>query len=145
MQYLVYEGPDQSGKTTTRKLVEKERDGKDVVIDRFIGTNIVLSNVNMRYTIDEMQCLYVDDSRFVNMFNPILIYLYAPVKVLLERIRNDKHEKIDSKKLIKTLSEYNKYFKRCGYKNKIKIDTSKFSQQKVVEQIINFLKYVENK
>lgn len=143
--YIVYEGADQTGKTTTRKLVEKLRDGKDVVIDRFIGSNIVYGVTGLRYTIAELQCLYVDDARFASMFKPALIYLHAPIEILIKRIKKDKHEKIDKEKLAKTLLEYDKYFERCGYEKKIKIDTSKFTQLKVVRQIINFLREIENK
>jgi len=143
--YIIYEGPDQVGKTTTRKLVEEQRNGKDVVIDRFIGSNIVYGTVNIRYTLEELRYLYIDDFLFVAKFKPVLIYLYAPVNVLLERIKKDKHEEIDEDHLINTSTEYDRYYERCGYKNKIKINTSKFKQTEVVKQIIKFLKNVENK
>lgn len=138
--FIVYEGPDQSGKTTTRKLIEKIRDGKDVVIDRFIGSNIVYGVIDMRYFKEELKSLYIDDYRFASMFKPVLIYLYAPTEILIQRIKKEKHETIDEKKLKRTLLEYDKYFKRCGYDKKIKIDTSKYKQSEVVKQIINFLK-----
>ncbi len=143
--YLVYEGSDQVGKTTTRKLVEKERNGKDVVLDRFIGSNIVYGKVFDRYTKDEIDKLYEDDSEFVYVFKPVLIYLYAPVKCLIERIKKDKHEDIDSDLLRKTLAEYDEYFEKCHYENKIKIDTNIYDQNEVVRQIINFLLTAENK
>ncbi len=143
--YIVYEGTDQSGKTTTRKLVEKQRDGKDIVLDRFIGSNIVYGFIFKRYTLEEYRLLYVDDYRFASMFKPVLIYLYAPVKEIIKRMEKDNHEKIDKEILEKTLKEYNKYFKRCGYENKIKIDTSKNKQSEVVKKIIKFLNHVESK
>lgn len=145
MQYVVYEGPDQSGKSTTRKLIEKQRNGKDVVLDRFIGSNVVYGKVFERYSEEEIDNLYVDDYQFVTMFKPVLIYLYAPVKCLIERIKKDKHEDIDSDLLSKTLTEYDEYFEKCHYENKIKIDTSVYNQDEVVRQIINFLSTVENK
>ncbi|MFA5394996.1 MAG: hypothetical protein WC346_03155 [Methanogenium sp.] len=143
--FIVYEGTDCSGKTTTRKLVEKQRDGKDVVIDRFIGSNIVYGLIFKRYTEEKFKILYVDDYRFASMFNPVLIYLYAPVKEIVKRMKKDGHEEIDKEILTKTLKEYNKYFDRCGYENKIKINTSRYDQKDVVKKIINFLKHVENK
>ncbi len=145
MQYLIFEGPDQSGKTSTRKIVEKLRNGTDVVIDRFIGSNIVYGVINMRYTVGELECLYIDDYRFASMFKPVLIYLYAPIEVLIQRIKKDKHEEINEEKLTKTLLEYDNYFDRCGYEKKIKIDTSTYTQSEVVRQIINFLQNVKNK
>ena len=143
--YIVYEGPDRVGKTTTRKLVEKQRDGKDIVIDRFIGSNIVYGIVGLRYTLEEFQCMYVDDARFAKMFNAVLIYLYAPMKTILERMEKDGHEEIGEEKLKMSLEQYDKYYKRCGYEHKIKIDTSKYNQEKVVEKILKFLKNVERK
>lgn len=145
IQYIVYDGPDQAGKTTTRKLVEKQREGKDIVIDRFIGSNIVYGLVFRRHTEEELKILYVDDYRFASMFKPVLVYLYAPVKEIIRRIEKNKHEKVDKEILEQTLIEYDKYFDRCGYENKIKIDTSLFKQTEVVKQIIDFLNYVENK
>lgn len=143
--YIVYEGPDQAGKTTTRKAVEKQRNGKDVVLDRFIGSNIVYGVLNHRYPVEELEILYVDDYRFVNMFKPVLVYLYAPVDELIKRIKKDKHEEIDEDKLTRTLEQYNAYYDRCGYDKKIKIDTSLYSLEEVTEQVIKFLKDVENK
>jgi thymidylate kinase len=144
LTYLIYEGPDCVGKTTTRKLVEKQRDGKDIVLDRFIGSNIVFGAINMRYTLDEMQSLWFDDYLFVARFNPVLIYLYAPVETLIERISKTKHENIDREKLEKTISEFDKYFEKADHKFKIKIDTSKHNQEEVVRQIINFLQHAES-
>jgi len=143
--YLVWEGPDQSGKTSTRKLVEKQRDGKDVVLDRFIGSNIVYGKVFGRYTKEEIDDLYEDDSEFIYVFKPVLIYLYAPIECLIERIKKDKHEDINSDLLTKTLTEYDEYFEKCHYENKIKIDTNIYNQNEVVRQIINFLSNIENK
>jgi len=143
--YITYEGLDQSGKTTTRKLVEKQRDGKDVVLDRFIGSNIVYGLIFKRYTEEELQILYIDDYRFASMYKPVLVYLYAPVKEIIKRMKKEKHEKINKEILEQTLIEYDKYFDRCGYENKIKIDTSLHKQPEVVNIIIGFLKHVENK
>jgi len=143
--YIVFEGPDQVGKTTTRKLVEQQRNGKDIVIDRFIGSNIVYGIIGMRYSVEELQCLYIDDFIFAAKFKPVLVYLYAPVGVLIGRIKKDGHEEIDEDKLTKTILEYDGYFERCGYEDKIKIDTSLFDQTEVVKQIIKFLKNVEYK
>ena len=143
--YLVYEGPDAVGKTTTRKLVEKQRDGKDVVLDRFIGSNIVYGRVFNRYSKEEISNLYLDDCNFVFTFYPVLIYLYAPAEVLFERIKKDKHKKISVDLLRKTILEYDLYFDRSFCRNKIKINTNQFLQNKVVDQILKFLKDVENK
>jgi thymidylate kinase len=145
LTYIIYEGPDCVGKTTTRKLVEKHRDGKDIVLDRFIGSNIVFGSINHRYTLEEMQSLWFDDYLFVARFNPALVYLYAPVDTLIERIKNTKHEDIDKEKLEKTLIEFDKYFDRSDHKNKIKINTSIYNQEEVVRQIINFLENAETK
>jgi len=143
--YLIYEGTDRVGKTTTRKLVEKQRNGKDVVIDRFIGSNIVYGMIFHRYTEEELKILYVDDYRFASMFKPVLIYLYAPVKEIIKRLKKDKHEKIDKEVLEQTLIEYDKYFDRCGHEHKLKIDTSLHKQEEVVRQILTYLDYVEGR
>ena len=143
--YLVYEGPDRVGKTTTRKLVEKQRNGKDIVIDRFLGSNIVYGMIFKRYNVEELKILYVDDYRFASMFKPVLIYLYAPVKEIIKRMKKDKHEKIDKEVLEQTLIEYDKYFDRCGYEHKLKIDTSLHKQEEVVRQILTYLDYVEGR
>lgn len=143
MTYLIYEGPDLVGKTTTRKLVEKQRDGKDVVIDRFIGSNIVYGILNNRYTEEEIKSLHDDEFKFSATFRPVLIYLYAPLEEILKRIKQDSHIEIDSEKIKKTIEEFEKYYEQSQYKNKIKIDTSKFNKEEVASQILEYLKHIE--
>lgn len=145
MLYLVYEGPDQVGKTTTRKLVEKQRKGEDVVIDRFIGSNIVYGTVFKRYSKKQIETLYNDEHSFNERFKPVLIYLYAPTKELIKRIEKDNHEKINENILTRSNEEFDKYFERCDYTHKLKIDTSFYTQPEVVELIISFLNHVESK
>lgn len=144
--FLIWEGPDLVGKTTTRKLVEKQREGKDIVIDRFLGSNIVYGHVFDRYSKEDFDRLYFNEYKFSKLFNPVLIYLWAPVVEIQKRAKEMKHEKISKKNLIKTLNMFDKYFdEMTEYKNKIKINTNKYKQKEVVEQIIDFLNYVENK
>ena len=142
--YIIWEGLDRSGKTTTRKLVEKQRNGKDIVIDRFIGSNIVYGKLYKRYSKEELQKLYNDEQCFRSFFDSVLIYLYAPVNVIIKRIEKDKHEKIDKIKLKKTSKEFNEYYKKCSFENKIKINTDKNTQKEVVNKILNYLKTIEN-
>jgi len=143
-QYIIWEGPDEVGKTSTRKLVEKARKGKDIMIDRFIGSNLVYGNLYARYTEKEILELKTDEKRFIANFDAVLIYLYAPVKTIVKRIQNDRHEEIDEKTLKDTLKEYNEYFKNSSYTKKIKIDTSKYDQKAVVKIILSFLKSLEH-
>lgn len=145
MLYLIYEGTDRAGKTSTRKLVEKYRKGKDVVIDRFIGSNIVFGKVFERYNDSEIKKLYDDERNFASMYEPVLIYLYSSSDVILKRIKKDNHEKIDKEIIEKTLEEYNIYFDNSYIKNKIKINTEKFNQDEVVKIIINYLAAYNNK
>jgi len=142
--FIIYEGTDRSGKTSTRKLVEKQRNGKDVVIDRFIGSNIVYGNVFNRYTEDEKISNTNLEIKFSIMFKPVLIFLYAPVEEIIKRMKKDNHEDIDMKILESTLEEYYKYFETAPYEYKIKINTNEYDREKVVELILEYLKYVES-
>lgn len=143
MLFLIYEGPDQVGKTTTRKCVEKRRQGKDIGIDRFIGSNLVYGKLFNRYSNQEELELLQADNNF-RSFSPVLIYLTAPLETILERIKKDKHEHIDINLLRNTLIEFEKYFLTCPYKYKIKIDTSKKTQTEVVNNLIEYIENVEN-
>ena len=145
MSFLVYEGPDQVGKTTTRKTIEKIRHGKDVGIDRFIGSNLVYGNLFSRYSKEEELELLKADNVFNLCYNPILIYLTAPLEVIKNRIKKDNHEHIDIDLLKKTIVEFEKYYLTCPYNNKIRVDTSEKTQSEVVQDIIVFIKNVENK
>ena len=78
-------------------------------------------------------------------FNPILIYFTAPLETLLKRIKKDQHEHIDTDLLRKTLIEFEKYYLTCPYQHKIKVDTSKNTQEEIVNILINFIENVENK
>jgi len=138
--FIIWEGPDEVGKTSTRKLVEKKRNGKDVMIDRFIGSNLVYGKIFKRYNEIERLTLIGYDTLFKNVIDPVLIYLTAPATTIIERIKKDKHEKINTILLNKTIKEYDNYFENCNYNSKIKIDTSKHKQDEVVNIIIKFLK-----
>ena len=137
--YIIWEGPDEVGKTTTRKLVEKTRQGRDIMIDRFIGSNLIYGKLFKRYSERELKEIKIDENLFNRIFNPILIYLYAPVKTIAERIKKDKHEKINISLLKKTLKEYDEYYNKSEIVDKIKIDTSKHNQEEVVQIINTFL------
>ncbi len=141
--FIVYEGLDQVGKTTIRKLIERRRFGKDVGIDRFIGSNLVYGNLFDRYTKEEKLELEKADIAF-KIFDPILIYLVAPIETILERIEKDKHEHIDIDLLRKTSNEFEEYYQSCPYKHKLKLDTSKYSIEEVVNLSIKFIENVEN-
>jgi thymidylate kinase len=143
MLYIIFEGPDRVGKTSTRALVHKIRNQKDNALDRFIGSMIVYGNIFGRYSIVDEIKQYDDEKKFVNMFETSLIYLYAPAETIIERIENDNHTELDKELIEKELKEFDKYFERTNIKNKIKIDTSKFSQEEVVEKIIVFLNNIE--
>ncbi len=145
MLYIIFEGPDRAGKTTTRKLVEKLRDGKDIVIDRFIGSNIVYGKVFDRYTEKEIAHLYHDELMFAKTLKPVLIFLNAPLGTIKKRLKSDNHEKINTNILNKALSEYHNYYVDTFISDKLSIDTSKYTQTEVVGKIISYLIYVENK
>lgn len=140
MTYIIFEGPDGSGKTSTLNLVKKFRNQEDNILDRFIGSMIVYGKIFGRYGKRDIYSQYFQDYIFNTFFTPILIYLYAPVDVLIKRLEKNGHEKIDKKVLGKALKEFDKYYEKCCYTNKLKIDTSKYSQKEVVRKIIKFLK-----
>lgn len=139
--FLIWEGPDEVGKTSTRKMIEKKRYGKDIMIDRFIISNLVYGEIYDRYTDDEKAYLDFKNERLKALINPVLIYLYAPVDVIIERIKRDRHEDIDKEVLEKTIKKYDEYFEKSTYNYKIKIDTSKYNQDIVVRKILNYLNY----
>ena len=142
--FIVYEGPDRVGKTTTRKMIEKLRRGKDVGIDRFIGSNLVYGNLFGRYSNQEELNLLKSDFDFSKSLKPILIYLTAPLEIIRERIKKDNHEHLDIDLLRKTIIEFEKYYLTCPYIDKIRIDTSKYTQQEVVYMLIKFIEDVEH-
>lgn len=145
MAYIIFEGLDGSGKTSTLNIIKKKRKQKDNILDRFIGSMIVYGTIFKRYNKRDIEKQYFDDKKFQSNFNPILIYLHAPVRILIKRMKKNKHEEIDKNILKKSSKEFNKYFDRCCYEYKIKINTNKYKQQEVVKKIINFLENVENK
>ena len=61
---LIFEGPDKSGKTTLRELIRKERNHKDVTIDRLFGSMIVYGSVFKRNIDGDEANFYMKERMF---------------------------------------------------------------------------------
>lgn len=142
MHLIIFEGPDQSGKTSTRKMVEKRMNFRDVGVDRFIGSCIVYGRVFNRFT-KEQEAEFVEANLKLKNLNPVLIYLTAPIETIIERMNNTNHEVIDKTLLAKTIHEFDKYYVECPYDYKIKLDTSKRTQEQIVDLLVEYLSYLD--
>lgn len=84
---VILEGPDKAGKSTIYQAFRRATNYQPLVIDRFLGSNIVYDQLHGRTNMssDTVKEYYRTEDRLLETFNPLVVYLYAPVSVLLAR------------------------------------------------------------
>ena len=92
---IILEGANASGKSTIFKALQREVDYQLLVLDRFLGSHIVFDQMRGRsdYTAAHY---YVTEGRLKEIFNPLVVYLHAPIEILQGRCEFRKRAKQDS-------------------------------------------------
>ena len=133
---VILEGPDKAGKSTIYQAFRRATSYQPLVIDRFIGSNIVYDQLHGRTNMssDTVKEYYRTEDRLLETFNPLVVYLYAPVGVLLKRsmLTGEYHEeKFD----IKNVGWYYERYLENTPLEVMKIDTQECPVDVVVKAI----------
>lgn len=138
---LIFEGPDKCGKSSLRESIRKERNHRDVTLDRFFGSMIVYGRVFKRSKAEELSFLN-SDWRFAKDFNPLLVVCTANKRDILRRMELTSHQRIRDGTISKTLAAYKNYYKWYPG-NKILINTSTETLKQSSKRIIKEIKKLE--
>lgn len=135
---VILEGLNGSGKTTVFRLYRQATRFVPIILDRFIGSNIVFDKVYDRkndekdlFKIEKEICKVFDES--------YLIYLHGEYDKLISRIDNGKDTYKEAiSKMKKTEKSYEYYLERTSIKNVLRIDTTEKPIVDVVNEILCF-------
>lgn len=141
---VILEGSDKAGKSTIYQAFRRATDYQPLIIDRFIGSNIVYDQLYERKDSEEIEEYYQLENELVKVFNPLVVYLWAPISTLLNR--SIQKGEIESERYdIENISwYYNEYLNDTSL-DVIGIDTSIHSVEEVVKIIMNTLSYRQDK
>ena len=134
---VILEGPDKAGKSTVYQAFRRATSYQPLVIDRFIGSNIVYDQLHGRALFkhhDSIKKYYELEKELLQIFNPLLVYLHAPVDILLERSIKAgtlKEEEYDIRNIVWYYGEY----RRNTVLDNLCIDTSIHTVEDVVKAI----------
>ncbi|MCK5013806.1 MAG: hypothetical protein KAS66_08290 [Candidatus Omnitrophica bacterium] len=132
---VILEGPDKAGKSTIYQAFRKHTHYQPLVIDRFIGSNIAYDQLHKRADVmATTAALYETEVKLKDIFNPLLVYLHAPVDVMLERsVRagDIREEEFD----IRNIQAYYERYMNNTTLPRIQIDTAIYTVEQIVEII----------
>ena len=143
---IVYEGTENSGKTTIRRKVAEMLNHNTLSFERWTGTCECYAKLHNRdVNFKEIQRI---NNRFALSFETVLVYLYADDCDLMTRDNTDPLtggeydlNTVNRLKLQKLFSEW--YENTYGY-IKIKINTSKYSADEAAKYIYDVVKMTVN-
>lgn len=135
---VILEGPDKAGKSTIYQAFRKATDYQPLVIDRFIGSNIVFDQLYDRLVPGQINHYYQIEERLGITFNPLVVYLTAPLPVLLDR--SEKAGDIEEEEFdIRSISEFYTQYLNDTPLDVISIDTAGYDVSQTVEIITEVL------
>ena len=136
---VILEGADKSGKSTIYQAFRRATSYQPLVIDRFIGSNIVYDQLHGRTHSGSIEEYYEIEDKLSEIFNPLLVYLHAPISLLIDRstdagdIRKEEHD------ISNIPWYYNTYLNHTSLPV-LSINTRLYTINETVEMIINKLK-----
>jgi len=133
---VILEGPDKAGKSTIYQAFRKATSYQPLVIDRFLGSNIVYDQLHGRskMQLNTIQEYYETEKKLLEIFNPLVVYLYAPVSVLL--VRSMQTQEFESEQFdIRSIGWYYERYLEQTSLEVMKIDTQECSVDVVVKAI----------
>jgi len=133
---IILEGPDKAGKSTIYQAFRKATSYQPLVIDRFIGSNIVYDQLHGRSSIksDIIKGYYETEKKLLEIFNPLVVYLSAPRDILIGRSEfagDVEEEEYD----IRNIGFYYSLYLKNTSLEVLQIDTSTYSVEEVVRTI----------
>ena len=123
---IIYEGPENSGKTTIKRKVNELIDHKSISWERWTGTAYAYGVVFEREP--DLNRLLEMDYNIDSLFNILLVYLSADPRDLLKRVNTDpmpgNKYKLNARRVIILREAFNRWFFRSPIENKLRFDTS---------------------
>ena len=142
---VILEGPNASGKSTIFKALQREVDYQLLVLDRFLGSHIVFDWMRQRSDYTSNHYFGIEE-QLKETFNPLVVYLHAPLEILERRYDFRKAAKQDSfdgierkpSDFVKVMCLYDSYLDYTPL-DVMKIDTSELTEEATVKAIIHCL------
>ena len=133
MKIIILEGLDGSGKTTLKRHIDEATNYEYIFIDRLTGSTLTYDMATGRK--DRKDILLDIENRLSKDF--LLVYCYAPIDVLMDRIEYKK-DRLTRKMAVEQLKLFDKYLEMTPIKN-IKVNTGE-DIEKCVSKIKLFIK-----
>lgn len=142
---IILEGVNASGKSTIFKALQREVDYQLLVLDRFLGSHIVFDWMRQRSDYNSSHYFGIE-AQLKDTFNPLVVYLHAPLPILLRRYEARKAAKQDSfdgierkpSDFVKVMCLYEKYLNHTPL-DAMRVDTSEVTVENTVKSIIHCL------
>lgn len=142
---VILEGPNRAGKSTVFKALLRDSDYQLYVLDRFTGSHIVYDKLWKRRETPEEHRFSIERA-MKEHFDPLVVYLYAPIGVLKSRDEEMKTHSCDSFDLIEKrvgdieeiCAHYEDYLSKTPLEY-ISIDTNRQSVEEIVASIKHHL------
>ena len=123
---IIYEGPENSGKTTIKRTVNELVQHKSLSFERWTGTQYAYGMLHKRKV--DLDSLLEMDEKMDQNFKVLLVFLFAPPDILLRRknldpIEGEKYQ-LSYEQVEALLYYFNQWFQKTPFRNKIYFDTS---------------------
>lgn len=135
---IIFAGTDGAGKTTLIQYLNKFSNYKYFCIDRFFDSAFVYDAISGRRQRTELLNKSETELSKLKHSEFYLVYLVCEYDTLLKRLlsKNETKQTIENIKIARKL--YDKYYSQSPLK-KIKLNTSKLSESKCYEKIIEMI------
>jgi len=134
---IIYDGPENSGKTTVKRAVNELIDHHSLSFERWTGTQYAYGMLHGRDV--ELRQLLSMDRRMDRTFDCVLVFLTAPPEHLLDRVNTDPIEGrkycLDHRQIEYLLSKFESWFEVTPFRVKRRIDTSKKTVKETASEI----------
>jgi len=143
---IIYEGPENSGKTTVKRIVNELIEHESLSFERWTGTHYAYSMLFDR-SFDPEELMMID-GKMDRTFRVLLVLLVASPKKLLERQNMDPmldpRYHLTEKQLVDLLHFFYMWFTDTPFRNKLKINTGSWAPEKAAMMIKERLKVLGN-
>jgi thymidylate kinase len=143
LKFVIFEGPDKSGKSTLFQAFRRRTKYQPLAIERFTGSNYVYDQF---YERESNSDAYLQPEKAIqDVFDCYLVVLIPDDEVLEERIManeigKDKEIALENYVTVSRLFE-DYYYIFTNFRNKMIINTGRLSVEEAVNQILHFIRW----
>jgi len=141
---IIYEGPENSGKTTVKRTVNELINHRSLSFERWTGTQYAYGKLFGRQ-IDLEELLEID-RKMTQEFDVLLVYLTCPPKIILSRVNTDpiadlKYH-LTEVQLDALTHFFEEWYEKCPFWFKMRFDTSVTKPDVAAFSIKDYLKRI---